>query len=114
MSLQDYNTELRELNLAMSFAMGVPFIVGEAGVLYLTARLGASSTWESWQVCWAMFPTIVTPVFIALAIGELVDQRIGLKCQCGQSLTFGRHVAYLMREGGKCPRCERVVVEPQP
>ena len=48
---------------------------------------------------------------IAAAIAEQVDKRVGLKCECGQSLTMGRHTARLMREGGKCPRCERVVVE---
>jgi hypothetical protein len=111
MTLQEYNAVLRKLKPAMGLALFASMIIGEAGALYLTSRLAASSTWESWQVCLAMFPMLIAPILIAVAIGEQVDKRIGHKCQCGQSLTFGPHVARLMREGGKCPRCERIVVE---
>lgn len=111
MSLQEYNAELRKRKPVTFLTLIVPMVVGEAGALYLTCRLGQSSSWESWQVFCAMFPTLIAPFLIAAMITEVVDQRIGLKCQCGQSLSIGKHVGYLMREGGKCPRCERVVVE---
>jgi hypothetical protein len=111
MSLQEYKTVLRRVTRWTVPVMIVLMFGGEAGALYLTSRLVASSSWESWQVCWAMFPTLIAPFLIAAMIAEQLDKRIGLKCQCGQSLTIGPHTARLMREGGKCPRCERVVVE---
>lgn len=58
-----------------------------------------------------MFPLVIAPILIAVAIGVRVDKRIGLKCECGQSLTLGPYTARLMREGGRCPKCERLVVE---
>jgi hypothetical protein len=111
MSLQEYNAVLQRLKPMMGFALFAPIIIGEAGALYLTSRLAASSSWASWQVCLSMFPVFIAPILIAAMIAQFVDKRIGFMCDCGQSLTFGPHVAHLMREGGQCPRCGKLVVE---
>lgn len=110
MSLDDYNAELRKLKLPIGVAWFAPLIVGMAGALCLTAQLAQSSSWNREWVFISMLPTLLAPIFIASAIAEVVDRRIGIKCECGQSLSFGRHVAHLMKSGGDCPRCGRFAV----
>ncbi len=110
MSLDDYNIQLRKLKVLIGFALFTPLIVVMAGSLYLTAKLAESSSWNREWVFVSMLPTLLAPIFIACAIAEVVDRRIGIKCGCGQSLSFGRHVARLMKSGGNCPRCGRVAV----
>ena len=110
MSLDDYNAKLRKVKLPIGFALFIPLIVGMAGSLYLTSKLAESSSWNREWVFVSMFPMLLAPIFIACAIAEVVDKRIGVKCECGQSLSFGRHVAGLMKSGGACPRCGRWAV----
>lgn len=100
MSLDDYNTQLRKLKLPIGFALFTPLIVGIAGSLYLTAKVADASSWNREWVFMSMLPALLAPIFIACAIAEVVDRRIGIKCECGQSLSFGPHVARLSKSGG--------------
>lgn len=111
MSLKEYNAAIRKLNWPFGIAFFGPILIGMPGALFLTDRLAASSSWDREWVFFAMFPTLIAPILIAASIIETVDKKIGLKCECGQSLSFGRHVAYLMRRGGECPRCGELAVE---
>jgi hypothetical protein len=86
-------------------------IPGVLGALFLTNDLAASSTWERQYVFLSMFPAIITPIFIAYYVTELLDRVIGLKCACGQTLSFGSHVVPLMKHGGSCPQCGKIAVE---
>ena len=113
MSLKEYQAVLRRTTrVFMVVAFGL-MLAGQAGGIYLAYRIVAWSSWGkgSWQVPLVMFPLVIAPILIAVVIGVRVDKRIGLKCECGQSLTLGPHTARLMREGGSCPRCGRIVVE---
>jgi hypothetical protein len=117
MSLNDYKARLRRLNLPIGVALFTPLIVGVLGSLYLTTKLAESSSWNREWVFMSMLPTLLAPIFMACAIAKAVDRRMGIKCECGQSLSFGPHVARLMNSGGECPRCGRLVVakeEPGP
>ena len=111
MSIEEYNAVIRKLKWPIGAALFGPLLIGMGGALLLTDRMAASSSWEREYVFLSMFPTLIAPILIACLVAETVDKRIGLKCECGQSLTFGRHVAYLMRRGGECPRCGELVVE---
>ena len=112
MTFQDYTRRMRFL----SFVYGGVIIFGTlipgvCGALFLTTRLAASSTWERPAVFWAMFPTLIAPICIAMLLADLLDGRMGIKCSCGQSLSFGKHVRQLMTEGGDCPLCHCQAVE---
>jgi hypothetical protein len=76
----------------------------------LTAKVADASSWNREWVFMSMLPALLAPIFIACAIAEVVDRRIGIKCECGQSLSFGPHVARLSKSGGDCPRCGRFAV----
>lgn len=112
MSLKEYQAVLRRTTRVFMVVVFSLMIAGEIGGIYLAYRIAAWFSWGkgSWQVPVVMFPLAIAPILIAVAIGVRVDKRIGFKCECGQSLTLGPHTARLMREGGSCPRCERVVV----
>lgn len=111
MSIEKYNAMIRKLKWPIGIALFGPLLIGMAGALYLTNRLAASSSWEREFVFLSMFPTLIAPILIACLAAETLDRRIGLRCDCGQSLTFGRHVWHLMKEGGECPRCGKIVIE---
>jgi len=113
MGLDEYNAQLRKLGFPMGVALFAPLIIGMVGALYLTHKLAESSSWERAWFFWSMFPTLLAPIFIACVIAEAIDKRIGIKCECGQSLSFGRHVVRLMKDGGNCPKCGRHAVTPK-
>ncbi len=114
MTVQEYSVGIKRLSRRYTVLFCLVVIVGTAGALYLTDRLAKSSSWARESVFFAMLPALLAPTIIAGALLEYADRRIGLKCpSCGHSLSFGRPVRRLLRDGGACPWCRAVVVEAQ-
>ena len=111
MRLEDYRQQMRRLAWIHGIVLFGILIPGVLGALFLTSHLAESSTWWRTAVFWSMLPTIIAPILIALLVTEKLDKRIGMVCSCGQSISWGSHVRQLMREGGSCPRCGKVLVE---
>jgi len=112
MTAQTYNAAVKRLSWpygAIFFGLVIP---GVLGALYLSDRIAAASSWERTLVFLAMMPVDLAPIILAAWMMELTDRRIGLKCpKCGKSLSLGRHVRRLMRDGGSCPNCGVLVVD---
>ena len=111
MTLEDYRQQMRRLTWIHGIAVFGILIPGLLGALLLTNHLADSSTWSRPAVFWSMFPTIIAPILIAFLVTEALDKKIGMACSCGESISWGKHVRELMREGGVCPSCGEVVVE---
>jgi len=112
MTAQVYSVGIKRLSRRYAALFCLVVLVGTAGALYLTDRLAKSSSWARESVFLAMLPALLAPTIIAGALLEYADRRFGLKCPCcGHSLSFGRHVRRLLRDGGECPWCRAVVVE---
>jgi hypothetical protein len=112
MTAQAYSLGVKRLSRRYTALFCLVVLVGTVGALYLTDRLAKSSSWARESVFLAMLPALLAPTIIAGALLEYADRRIGLKCpSCGHSLSFGRHVRRLLRDGGSCPWCRAVVVE---
>jgi len=114
MNTAEYNHAIRKLSWPYGAVMFGTMIPGFFAALFLTDRLAASSSWERQYVFLSMFPMLIAPILIACLLTELLDGKIGLKCSCGQTLSFGKHVRTLMQQGGSCPRCGKEVVEREP
>jgi hypothetical protein len=112
MTVQEYSVGVKRLSRRYTVLFCLVVLVGTAAALYLTDALANSSSWARESVFFAMLPALLAPTIIAGALLEYADRRIGLKCpSCGHSLSFGRHVRRLLRDGGACPWCRTVVVE---
>ena len=108
--LEEYRSRFRRLRWPLYTVLFGTLIVGMGGALWLTQALAESSSWNREFVFAAMLPTLLAPSMLAAAFTEKLDRRIGIRCGCGQSLSYGYHVAKLLREGGDCPECGETVV----
>ncbi len=114
MTAQAYSAAIKRLSWpygGIFFGVAIPGVIGAC---YLSDRIAASSSWERSLVFLVMLPVDLAPIILAAWIMELTDRRMGLRCpSCGQSLSFGRHVRRLLKNGGPCPKCGLRVVDPQ-
>ncbi len=114
MTVHEYSTRIKRLSWPYGALWFSVLIVGTSAALYLTDRLAASSSWPRENVFLAMLPAMLAPTIIGCALVEYIDRRFGVKCpSCGHSLSFGRHVRGLLRDGGACPCCRVMVVDPK-
>jgi len=113
MKRSDYQAALRKRGRPVFIAWSVSTCAGTAGgALFLAQRLAEWSSWERHWVFLLMLPIFLLAILMGHAVAIRVDGKVGLKCTCARSLSYGRHVKALMQAGGCCPDCGRTVVEP--
>jgi predicted RNA-binding Zn-ribbon protein involved in translation (DUF1610 family) len=114
MTIREYNAVMKRLGWRYGVIFFSVVIPGALGGAYLADRIANSSSWHRENVFLAMLPVFLAPVIIAGVLLDFADRKLGLKCpSCGQSLSIGRHVRRLMKDGGACPKCGTLVVEPE-
>lgn len=112
MTAHEYKSAMKRLSWPYGGLFCSVVVIGTVGALYLTDRLAGSSSWPREFVFFSMLPALLAPTIIAGALLEATDRKFGLKCpSCGHTLSFGRHVYRLRKEGGDCPWCRAPVVE---
>jgi hypothetical protein len=114
MTTREYNAAMKRLSWPYGGLFCAVIVIGTVGALYLSDRLASSSSWPREFVFLSMLPALLAPTIIAGALVEAADRKFGLKCRaCGRTLSFGRHVRRLLRDGGACPWCRAQVINPE-
>jgi predicted RNA-binding Zn-ribbon protein involved in translation (DUF1610 family) len=113
MTIREYNAAMKRLSWRYGVIFFSVVIPGVLGGIYLADRIANSSSWRRENVFLAMLPVFLAPMIIAGVLLDFVDRRLGIKCpSCGETLSIGRHVRRLMRNGGACPKCGTLAVDP--
>jgi predicted RNA-binding Zn-ribbon protein involved in translation (DUF1610 family) len=112
MTIREYSAAMKRLSWRYGVLFFSVVIPGVLGGLFLADRIANSSSWHRENVFLAMLPVFLAPMIIAGVLLDFADRKLGIKCpSCGQSLSIGRHVRRLMRDGGACPKCGTLVVD---
>ena len=112
MKYEEYRQLMRRLTWLYALVLFGLMIPGVGLALFMANRFAASSTWQRPNVFLAVLPTLIAPILVSIVVTELLDKRIGIQCACGQSLSFGKHVRSLLKNGGMCPKCRVQAIEP--